>query len=312
MGHPPGAPNGDLGRVQVRAPADAGSPARAVPALPPDRRGVRLSEPRVRGLGGGRRDRDARDARGRGGHQDVCRVHRSRCFPARLGKRVPDDDAARGRRRPRLHAGAGRAALRRPARSGAGLHRPERRHERQHPWRPGHRGQDRRAAHRAVRLGGERARACGRAVACTVAIAHRARRAGARFEAPGDDASRPGARHRPGRRGLAAAGSLAAQGDLPPLRVPRAARSHRHARRCASRSRAPESGVAVGGVARGRAAEAARARRPGRGRRTRRARHGRRSRRDERPKLQGCYKAMETRSRCTTPRRCGSTPPTTR
>ena len=277
MGHPPGAPNGDLGRVQVGAPADAGSPARAVPALPPDRRGVRLSEPRVRGLGGGRRDRDAGDACGRGGHQDVRRVHRPRCFPARLGERVPDDDAARGRRRPRLHARAGRAALRRPARSGAGLHRPEGGHERQHPGRAGHRGQDRRTAHRAIRLGGERARACGRAVACTLAIAHRARRAGAGIEASGDDASRPGARHRPGRRGLAPAGSLAAQGDLPPLRVPRAARSHRHARRRASRSRASESGVAVGGVARGRAAEAARRRerqsRPGGGRGPRGRRH---------------------------------------
>ena len=38
---------------------------RAVPALPADRRGVRLREPRVRGLGGRRRDRDARDARRR-------------------------------------------------------------------------------------------------------------------------------------------------------------------------------------------------------------------------------------------------------
>ena len=45
---------------------------------------------------------------------------------------------------------------------------------------------------------GERARACGRAVACALAIAHRARRAGAGIEAPGDDASRPRARHRPG------------------------------------------------------------------------------------------------------------------
>ena len=43
--------------------ADAGPAARAVPALPADRRGVRLPQPRVRGLGGGRRDRDARDAR---------------------------------------------------------------------------------------------------------------------------------------------------------------------------------------------------------------------------------------------------------
>ena len=240
-------------------------------------------------------------------------VHRPRCVPARLGERVPDDDAARGRRRPRLHARAGRAALRRPARSGAGLHRPEGRHERQHPGRSGHRGQDRRAAHRAVRLGGERPRACGRAVACTLAIAHRARRAGAGIEAPGDDASRPGARHRPGRRGLAAAGSLAAQGDLPPLRVSRAARSHRHARRRASRSRASESGVAVGGVARGRAAEAARAQVGlARGRRTASRRHGRARSSSPPAQVTSCYKATETRSPCTTRRRYGSLPPTTR
>ena len=67
-------------------------------------------------------------------------------------ERLPDDDAARRRRRPRLHARARRGALRRPARAGARLHRPQGRHERQHPRRPGHRRQDRRAADRAVRL----------------------------------------------------------------------------------------------------------------------------------------------------------------
>ena len=69
------------------------------------------------------------------GHQDVRRLHRPRRVPARLRERVPDDDAARRRRRPRLHARAGRAALRRPARPGAGLHRAQGRHERQHPGR---------------------------------------------------------------------------------------------------------------------------------------------------------------------------------
>ena len=46
-----------------------------------------------------------------------------------------------------------------PARPDPGLHRSEGRHERQHPGRSGDRGQDRRAAHRAVRLGRRRARA---------------------------------------------------------------------------------------------------------------------------------------------------------
>ena len=45
------------------AQADARPAARAVPALPPARRGLRLHERRVRGLGGRRRDRHARHAR---------------------------------------------------------------------------------------------------------------------------------------------------------------------------------------------------------------------------------------------------------
>ena len=69
--------------LQGGAPSDARPPARAVPALPSDRRGVRLPEPRVRGLGGRRRDRDARHPRGRGGHQDVRRLDRPRRLPAR-------------------------------------------------------------------------------------------------------------------------------------------------------------------------------------------------------------------------------------
>ena len=56
------------------------------PHLPADRRGVRLSEPRVRGLGGRRRDRHARDARRRGGDQDVRRLHRPRRLPALLAR----------------------------------------------------------------------------------------------------------------------------------------------------------------------------------------------------------------------------------
>ena len=58
--------------------ADARPPARAVPALPADRRGVRLPQPRVRGLGGRRRDRDARDPRRRGRDQDDCVVSTDR------------------------------------------------------------------------------------------------------------------------------------------------------------------------------------------------------------------------------------------
>ena len=52
--------SGEWRRLQVRPPADGGPPPRAVPLLPADRRGLRLPEPRVRGLGGGRRHRHAR------------------------------------------------------------------------------------------------------------------------------------------------------------------------------------------------------------------------------------------------------------
>ena len=82
----PGAPHrgrrGGGRRLQGRPQADAGPAARAVPALPADRRGVRLPEPRVRGLGGRRRDRDARDARRRGGDPDLRRLDRPRRVPA--------------------------------------------------------------------------------------------------------------------------------------------------------------------------------------------------------------------------------------
>ena len=63
------AEEGDVVYKEGRRPM-ADLLARAVPALPADRRGVRLPQPRVRGLGGRRRDRDARDARRRGRHQD--------------------------------------------------------------------------------------------------------------------------------------------------------------------------------------------------------------------------------------------------
>ena len=57
------------------------------------------------------------------GDQDVRRLDRPRRLPARLRKRLPDDDPARGLGRPRLHARARRAAARDRAREGAGLHR---------------------------------------------------------------------------------------------------------------------------------------------------------------------------------------------
>ena len=93
-------------------------PRRAVPAFPPDRRGLRLPEPRVRGLGGRRRHRHARRARRRGRDQDDGRLDRPRCLPARQRQRLADDDAARSRGRPRVHARAGLRPLRRHARAG--------------------------------------------------------------------------------------------------------------------------------------------------------------------------------------------------
>ena len=160
LGHATDAPDGDRRDLQGGPAPDAGPAAGAVPALPADRRGVRLSQPRVRGLGGGRRDRDARDARGRDRNPDLCRLDRPRRVPALQRERLADDDPARGRRRPRLHARARRAALRRAPRPGAGLHRAEGGHLGQHPGDPRDRGQDRGPADRAVRVarGGDRAR----------------------------------------------------------------------------------------------------------------------------------------------------------
>ena len=261
LGHAAGAPQGDRRRVQGRAAADAGSPARAVPALPADRRGLRLPEPRVRGVGGRRRDRDARDARRRGGHQDLRRLDRSRRVPARLRERLPDDDATRRRGRAGLHARARRGAIRHPAAPDPGLHRPEGRHERQHPGHPRHRGQDGGAADRAVRLARGRRRArCG-ALARAIEGDRRERRAGASLEAPGDDAARSRPRRRSCRARPAASRPLRAQGDLPAVRVPRAARARRHARRGAARGRASRDRVGDRVLARRRPAGTSRPRR---------------------------------------------------
>ena len=171
-------------------------------------------------MGGGRRDRDARDPRRRGRDQDDRRLHGPRRLPALLAEHRADDDPERCRGRERLHARAGRAALRRPARPGAGLHRPEGRHVGQHPGRPRHRGQDGRAADRAVRLAGGGDRPRGRALAGAAEEHHRVRRPGADVEGARDDAARPRHRLRPVADRARAARSLAAPGDVPPLRVP--------------------------------------------------------------------------------------------
>ena len=77
----------------------------------------------------------------------TCVVSTDRdAFQLVLRERLPDDDAARRRRRAGLHARAGRGPLRHPARPDPGLHRPQGGHERQHPRHPGHRRQDGRPA----------------------------------------------------------------------------------------------------------------------------------------------------------------------
>ena len=231
LGHARRAPGRDLRGVQVRAAADAGPPARAVPAFPADRRGLRLPEPRVRGLGGGRRDRDARHAGRRGGHQDHGRLHRPRRLPARLGERRADDDAAWRLRRQRLHAGSGRGPLRHSPRAGARLHRAQGRHLGQHPRRPRDRRQDGGAADRPVRLAGRGDRARGGALSGAQEEHHRARRAGQAVERAGDDAPRPRARLRRDTARPLSARPLAAEGDVPEVRVPQPPASRRRARR---------------------------------------------------------------------------------
>ena len=165
---------------------------------------------------------------------DLRRLDRPRRVPALLREHLPDDDAARRRRRPGLHARARRGALRGAARPDPGLHRPQGRHVRQHPRHPRHRRQDRRAADRPVRLarGGDRARR--RAVPGAREEHHRVRRPGAHLQGARDDAPRPRPRLRSSRARPRAARPLAAEGDLPPLRVPRrcSAGSTRSTRRC--------------------------------------------------------------------------------
>ena len=90
VGHAPDRARGDRHDAGLQGgPARDGRPAAgAVPVLPPDRRGVRLPQPRVRGLGGRRRDRDARHAGRRERDQDVRRLDRPRRLPARLAERL--------------------------------------------------------------------------------------------------------------------------------------------------------------------------------------------------------------------------------
>ena len=161
-----------------------------------------------------------------------------------------------------------------------GLHRPEGRHVGQHPGRPGHRRQDRRAADRAVRLAGGGDRARGRALAGAAEEHHRVRRPGADVEGARDDAARPRHRLRPVPDRARAARSLAAPGDVPPLRVPCAAEPDR-----GPRGRDPVGRPGAGGrggrpLAGGRAAAGARPRRDrDRGRPLRARPGGRRHRR---------------------------------
>ena len=195
-------------------------------------------------------------------------------------ERLPDDDAARRQRRPGLHAGPRRGALRDPAGPDPGLHRAEGRHLGQHSGDPRHRRQDRRAADRAVRLARVGARARGGAVACAAEEPDGVRRPGARLEGARDDAARPRARLRSDAAGAGAAGPLGAPRDVPPLRVPRAALAHRRSRRggscsgaagrCRNRRRVARG---VGGAGVRRRGRRRRRRRAGRHRDGRRGRH---------------------------------------
>ena len=138
---------------------------------------------------------------------------------------------ARCLRRERLHARPRRGALRHPARSDSGLHRPQGRHVGQHPGRSRDRRQDRRPVDRTVRLARGSARARRRALARPAEEPHRARRPGAPVEGARDDAARSRPRLRSCRARAPAARPFGAAGDVPPLRVPQPARPRRHPRR---------------------------------------------------------------------------------
>ena len=137
-----------------------------------------------------------------------------------------------------------------------GLHRPEGRHERQHPRHPGHRRQDGRPADRAVRLARGRRRACCGALARAIEGDRRERRAG---RAPRSSWRRCGA--------ISTSASIPPSSSLQPpdrselkeifrrFEFRGAARARRHARR----------GAACGGASRDRVGDRVLARRRPRG-----------------------------------------------
>ena len=213
------------------------------------------------------------DPRRRGRAAHLRRLDRPRRLPALLRERLPDDDPARRRRRAGLHARAGRGALRRAARPGARLHRPQGRHVA--TTSPAFRGS-------ATRPPGELIARYG---SLEAVIEHAGELSPARSRAIIEHAdqarvSKELATMRrdldldvdPAELVLVAARPLAAEGDLPPVRVPGAAVAARHARRSAAAQRPPEvSGIA--GAAGARASSTSRGRvgvcgrrRPGGGR----------------------------------------------
>ena len=146
-----GLGRGPRGRKEVYADYKAqrtlaARPAQAAVAAPrAARRRVRLPQRVGRGLRGRRRDRDARRAGARRGHPGHDRHRRPRRLPAdrpRLA-RQGHGDGARDHRDEALRPRGGDRALRDPARADPRLLRPQGRHVRQHPRRPGHRRQDR-------------------------------------------------------------------------------------------------------------------------------------------------------------------------
>ena len=196
------------------------------------------SQPRVRGLGGRRRDRDARDARGRG-RDPTCVVSTDRDAFQLCSENVSLMMTPRGVADVHVYTPE-RVELR------YGV-RPD-----QVPDFIGLKGDtsdnipgipgigDKTAGQLIAQYGSLEeviAHADELSPARSKAVA-RARRPGARLEAPRDDAARPAARRRPGRARLLAARPLRAEGDLPPLRVPRPPEPRGHARRSAPRRRA--------------------------------------------------------------------------
>ena len=170
------------------------------PHLQAARRGVRLPEHLRRGLRGRRRDRRARRAGQGARHPGDGRHRRPRRLPARRRRRADHVHVARRHRHEGLRPRGRDRALRHPARADPGLHRPQGRHQRQHPRRPRDRRQDRRrpaAAVRRPRRRAEQRRPDLRRQA--QAEPDRARRQRAHVEAARDD----GARHpdRPRSRG---------------------------------------------------------------------------------------------------------------